>query len=204
MASDDSVIVHDTRRSVTSGIKFDNTQPTNPPLLQITPEIAKQPVPVRRAYVQNGSNLKLVYSYQLKQTAHWYHGHVNAVTGEVEAVNDWTANAIYPVIPVGVASTDAGLIMNVNSADVVLAKASPQGWHKAGVSFTDTRGNNVYAIPNTADPAKNVRPDGGATLDFTPFAPDFTKSADRYTAGGTVQLFYALNHGARPVIPVRV
>ncbi|KAJ3357222.1 Fungalysin/Thermolysin Extracellular metalloproteinase 5 [Allomyces javanicus] len=171
------------------------TTTTNPPMFLITSEIAKKPVPVRRAYVQDGNNLKLVYSYQLQQESNWYHGHVNAVTGDVEAVNNWVAEAIYPVIPVREQNPDHGPIVNVNSAKEVLINASPQGWHKAGpaTSFTDTRGNNVDARPNTADPAKNVRPDGGAALDFRPFAPDFTKNADQYTPGATVQLFYALN-----------
>ncbi|KAJ3358538.1 Fungalysin/Thermolysin Extracellular metalloproteinase 5 [Allomyces javanicus] len=178
-----------------TGTSGDTPPATSPPLLQITSEIATAPVPVRLAYVQDGNNVKLVHSYQLKQTANWYHGHVNALTGEVEAVNDWVADALYQVIPVGVASPDAGPIVTVNSDVVVLANASPDGWHKAGpaTSFTDTRGNNVDARPNTADPAKNVRPDGGASLDFRPFAPDFTKNADQYTPAATVQLFYALN-----------
>ncbi|KAJ3367910.1 Fungalysin/Thermolysin Extracellular metalloproteinase 5 [Allomyces arbusculus] len=171
-----------------------STPTTNPPLFLITSDIAKKPVPVRRAYVQSGNNLKLVFSYQLQQEPNWYHGHVNALTGEVEAVNDWVAEAIYPVIPVHEQNPDHGPIVNVYSAKEVLLNASPQGWHKAGLeAFTDTRGNNVDAIPNTADPAKNVRPDGGAARDFRPFAPDFTKNADQYTPGATVQLFYALN-----------
>ncbi|KAJ3367904.1 Fungalysin/Thermolysin Extracellular metalloproteinase 5 [Allomyces arbusculus] len=167
---------------------------TNLPLLQIKSEIATAPVPVRLAYMQDGNNLKLVYSYQLKQTYNWYHGHVNALTGEVEAVNDWVADAIYPVIPVGERNPeDGGSTANVDSANVILANASPDGWHKADVSFADTRGNNVDAIPFTNDPAKNSRPNGGETLNFRPFAPDFTKNADQYTPGSTVQLFYALN-----------
>ncbi|KNE72648.1 hypothetical protein AMAG_16410 [Allomyces macrogynus ATCC 38327] len=167
----------------------------NPPLFLITSDIAKKPVPVRQAYVQDGNNLKLVYSFQLQQESNWYHGHVNALTGDVEAVNNWVAEAIYPVIPVREQSPDRGPIVNVNSSKEVLINASPQGWHKAGptTSFTDTRGNNVDARPNTADLAKNVRPDGGPTRDFRPFAPDFTKNADQYTPGATVQLFYALN-----------
>ncbi|KNE72650.1 hypothetical protein AMAG_16411 [Allomyces macrogynus ATCC 38327] len=176
-----------------TGTSDDLPPTTNPALFQITSEIAKQPVPVRRAYVQDGNNLKLVYSFQLQQEDNWYHGHVNAVTGDVEAVNDWIANAIYPVIPVGVASPDAGPIVNVNENDVALTYASPQGWHKAGMlAFTDTRGNNVDKIPLTSDPAKNGRPD------FRPFAPDFTKIAGQYTAGATVQLNYVLNSAHDP------
>ncbi|KNE72655.1 hypothetical protein AMAG_16416 [Allomyces macrogynus ATCC 38327] len=160
------------------------------PVFEITSEIAEGPVPVQYQYVQNGNNLILAYAYQLKQTMHWYHGHVNVQTSEIEAVNDWAAAALYPVIPVGQQSPDNGPIVVVDSAAVILANASPNGWH----DDTTTRGNNVNTQPNTPDRNKNVPPDGGADLDFTRYAPVFaTANPNDYAAGAAVQLFYLMN-----------
>ncbi|KNE73228.1 hypothetical protein AMAG_17415 [Allomyces macrogynus ATCC 38327] len=165
------------------------------PVFEIASEIAEAPVPVRYAYVQTGNNLQLVYSLQLQQTMHWYHGHVNVQTGEVEAVNDWASAARYPVIPVGEQSPEKGPLVIVDSAAVVLTNASPNGWHAyTGQTFTTTRGNNVIAHPNTPEENDNGFPDGGADLDFTPFAPVFaTANPKDYAAGSAVELFYLMN-----------
>ncbi|KNE65510.1 hypothetical protein AMAG_11128 [Allomyces macrogynus ATCC 38327] len=165
------------------------------PLFEITSEIAVAAVPVRYAYVQNGNNIKLVYSLQLQQTLHWYHGHVNVQTGEIEAVNDWAAAARYAVIPVGEQSPDKGPLVIVDSAAVTLDNASPLGWHATSVStYTTSKGNNVISKPNTNDDAKNVLPDGSADLDFTKYAPVFaTADPNNYAAGSAVQLFDLMN-----------
>ncbi|KNE65485.1 hypothetical protein AMAG_11104 [Allomyces macrogynus ATCC 38327] len=89
---------------------------------EITSENATAPVPVQYQYVLYGNNLKLAYSLQLKQKLHWYSGHVNVQSGEIEAVNDWAAAARYPVVPVG---DDKGPIVVVDSAAVVLTNALP-------------------------------------------------------------------------------
>ncbi|KAJ3363235.1 hypothetical protein GGF31_001030 [Allomyces arbusculus] len=144
------------------------------PLFEITSEIATAPVSVHYQYVQNGNNLKLAYSLQLKQTRHWYHGHVNVQTSEVEAVNDWAAAARYPVIPAVQECPDSGPIVIVDSASAILTNASSLSWHATSVSkFTMSKGNNVISKPNTNDAANNVFPDGGADLDFTKYAPVF-------------------------------
>ncbi|KAJ3357214.1 Fungalysin/Thermolysin Extracellular metalloproteinase 5 [Allomyces javanicus] len=160
----------------------------------IDTDAAVQPVPVKQAYVQDGNNLKLVYSYQVKQEANWYHAHVNAKTGAVDAINDWVADAKYSVLPVGTENPDKGPIAVVDSSTAVKSNASPQGWHSTGSqSYTDTRGNNINAIANTKTASKNIRPDGGSALDFTKYKPDFTKAAETYTNAATAQLFYMLN-----------
>ncbi|KNE65508.1 hypothetical protein AMAG_11126 [Allomyces macrogynus ATCC 38327] len=165
------------------------------PVFEITSEIAMGTVPVHYQYVQNGNNLKLVYSLQLQQTMHWYHGHVNVQTGEIEAVNDWAAAARYAVIPVGEQSPDMGPLVIVDSASVILANASPNGWHDDSVvKSKTTEGNNVTAQPNTPDGTKNGFPDGGANLDFTKYAPIFASSnPNDYAAGSAVQMFFLMN-----------
>ncbi|KNE66876.1 hypothetical protein AMAG_11353 [Allomyces macrogynus ATCC 38327] len=158
------------------------------PSYEITSDVADDKVPVKYAYVQNGNNLKLVQSFQVKlaDKSAWYHGHVNAQTGEVEALNDWVADAKYSVLPVGTENPNKGPITVVDSSTAVKTNASPQGWHSTGTtSYTDTRGNNIQAQPNTATVLKNVRPSGGSTLDFSAIKPDFTKAATSYTPAAT-------------------
>ncbi|KNE65516.1 hypothetical protein AMAG_19480 [Allomyces macrogynus ATCC 38327] len=160
----------------------------------IDTDIAQKPVPAKYAYVQDGADLKLVYSYQVKQEQAWYHAHVNTQSGAVEAINDWVADASYSVLPVGIENPNKGSIQVVDSSTAVKSNASPQGWHSTGTtSYQDTRGNNIQAQPNTATSSKNVRPSGGSALDFTAYKPDFSKGADQYTPAATVQLFYMLN-----------
>ncbi|KAJ3358557.1 Fungalysin/Thermolysin Extracellular metalloproteinase 5 [Allomyces javanicus] len=165
------------------------------PVFEITSEIATAPVPVHYQYVQNGNNLALASSFQLKQTLHWYHGHINVQTGDVEFVNDWAAAALYPVIPVGQQSPDKGPIVIVDLAAVILANASPRGWHDDTENkYTTTTGNKVAAKPNVPDRNKNNPPDGGADLDFTKYAPVFaTANPNDYAAGAAVQLFFLMN-----------
>ncbi|KAJ3363223.1 Fungalysin/Thermolysin Extracellular metalloproteinase 5 [Allomyces arbusculus] len=169
--------------------------PDAPKEYTIDTDIAEQPVPVKYAYVQDGNNLKLVYSYQVKQANNWYHAHVNAQSGAVEAVNDWVADASarYSVLPIGTENPEKGPIEIVDGSTAVKSNASPQGWHAdASQSFTDTRGNNILAQPNTKA-GNTKRPDGGSALDFTAYKPDFSKPAEQYTDAATVQLFYMLN-----------
>ncbi|KNE72639.1 hypothetical protein AMAG_16401 [Allomyces macrogynus ATCC 38327] len=166
------------------------------PTYEISTDIAASKVPVKYAYVQDGNNIKLVYSYQvqLADGSAWYHGHVNAQTGAVEFVNDWVADAKYSVLPVGTENPNKGPISLVDSSTAVKSNASPKGWHSTGTtSYQDTRGNNIQAQPNTATASKNVRPSGGSALDFSAYKPDFTKAAETYTKAATVQLFYMLN-----------
>ncbi|KAJ3368143.1 Fungalysin/Thermolysin Extracellular metalloproteinase 5 [Allomyces arbusculus] len=166
------------------------------PTYELETDVAAEKVPVKYAYVQNGNNLKLVQSYQVKlaDESAWYHGHVNAQTGEVEALNDWVADAKYSVLPVGIENPNKGSIAVVDSSTAVKTNASPQGWHSTGTtSYTDTRGNNIVAQPNTATASKNVRPSGGSALDFSGIKPNFAVNAEQYTPAATTQLFYMLN-----------
>ncbi|KNE60402.1 hypothetical protein AMAG_05791 [Allomyces macrogynus ATCC 38327] len=84
------------------------------PAFEITSNIAELPVHVRDAHAQVGNNLKLGYSFQLKRMPHWYPGHVNAHTGQVEPVTNWAAAARYPVTPIDEQSPDQDHIVIVD------------------------------------------------------------------------------------------
>ncbi|KAJ3352604.1 Fungalysin/Thermolysin Extracellular metalloproteinase 5 [Allomyces javanicus] len=166
------------------------------PTYTITSDIAAAKVPAKYSYVQDGNNLKLVYSFQLKMASghSWYHGHVNVQTGAVEALNDWASDARYSVLPVGTPNPGAGSFVDVDTSSVIKSNASPKGWHAIdnGESWTYTRGENAFVLaPNNVVPIGS----GSDGLDFTAWGkPDFSKNADQYAMQSAVQLFYDLNY----------
>ncbi|WP_034726896.1 T9SS-dependent M36 family metallopeptidase [Chryseobacterium sp. JM1] len=103
-------------------------------------------------------------------------------------------NASYNVFPLPVEAPTFGQRVLLNSPwDITF---SPEGWHSDGVtSYTNTRGNNVYAYSdqnNTNSPGYS--PDGGSTLNF-----DFPFDEGRYISPFThrdaaiTNLFYMNN-----------
>ncbi|KNE65471.1 hypothetical protein AMAG_11092 [Allomyces macrogynus ATCC 38327] len=165
------------------------------PTYTITSDIAATKVPAKYSYVQDGNNLKLVYSMQVKManTDSWYHGHVNVQTGAVEAINDWVSDARYTVLPIGTVSPKTGPLIDIDGGSVVKSNASPKGWHATNAeSWTYTRGENTFVLaPNNVVPVGS----GSDGLDFTAWGkPDFSKNADQYTMQAAIQLFYEMNY----------
>ncbi|KNE70235.1 hypothetical protein AMAG_15202 [Allomyces macrogynus ATCC 38327] len=133
------------------------------PSYEIMSDVAAEKVPVKYAYVQNGNNLKLVQSFQVKlaNESAWYHGHVNAQTGEVEALNNWFANAKYSVLPVGTENPNKGPITIPNTA-TASKNVRPSGsstldfsaikpdFTKAVTSYTPTATVQLFYMLNSA------------------------------------------------------
>ncbi|NHM05931.1 T9SS type A sorting domain-containing protein [Flavobacterium sp. CYK-4] len=83
--------------------------------------------------------------------------------------------------------------------------ASPRGWHNAntltgttaGLIFTYTRGNNIWAQEDAnGDNGTGLRPDGGASLIFDfPYVNGVsqTQQPTAYTSASTTNLFYMTN-----------
>jgi extracellular elastinolytic metalloproteinase len=68
--------------------------------------------------------------------------------------------------------------------------ASPLGWHNDGLlSYTITKGNNVFAYEDRLGANAGTSPDGGAGLVFD-FPLDLTKQPDTYVKAATTNLFY--------------
>ncbi|REC52330.1 MULTISPECIES: T9SS-dependent M36 family metallopeptidase [Chryseobacterium] len=85
------------------------------------------------------------------------------------------SNASYNVFPLPVEAPSFGSRSVVNNPwDLT---ASPEGWHSTGTaSYTNTRGNNVYAYSDQANAnTPGYSPDGGASRNF-----DFTYAEGRY------------------------
>jgi hypothetical protein len=107
-----------------------------------------------------------------------------------------TANA-YNVFAIPTETPSHGPRVFVNT-DVADKTASPMGWHTvtAGLSYTTTRGNNVYAYEDPDNTNNltglNYSPDGGASLLFD-FPVDFSKQPVTYRDAATTNLFYMSN-----------
>lgn len=103
-------------------------------------------------------------------------------------------NASYNVFPLPVEAPTFGARALVNNPwDLV---ASPEGWHSDGTnSYTNTRGNNVYAYSdqdNTNNPGYS--PDGGSSLTFNfPFADGRYDNPMTYKDAAITNLFYMNN-----------
>lgn len=68
--------------------------------------------------------------------------------------------------------------------------ASPLGWHNDGaLSYTITRGNNVFAYEDRLGVNAGTSPDGGANLVFD-FPIDYSQQPDTYVQAATTNLFY--------------
>ncbi|KAJ2801064.1 hypothetical protein H4R21_002931 [Coemansia helicoidea] len=129
----------------------------------------------------------------VEQDDHWWNAQINARTGKVDSLVDWTNNYVaepeaYRVYPWHVADPSEGERKLVeNPADPM---ASPQGWSRGN----QTAGNNVYAQSN---------PDGGHGWEhnFRPtsaervfdYALDLDKAPASYIEAAVTQLFYTNN-----------
>nr|WP_315027406.1 T9SS-dependent M36 family metallopeptidase [uncultured Chryseobacterium sp.] len=104
------------------------------------------------------------------------------------------SNASYNIFPLPVEAPTFGSRTVVNNPwDLT---ASPEGWHSDGTnSYTNTRGNNVYAYSdqdNTNLPGYS--PDGGSTRNFDfPFADDRYADPFAYRDAAVTNLFYMNN-----------
>ncbi|KAJ2548906.1 hypothetical protein EV175_004648, partial [Coemansia sp. RSA 1933] len=129
----------------------------------------------------------------VEQDDHWWNAQINAQTGKVDALVDWTSQyaadpEAYRVYPWHVADPSVGARELVEDpADEV---ASPAGWSRDN----QTAGNNVYAQSN---------PDGGYGWEhnFRPtsaervfdYALDLDKAPATYIEAAVTQLFYTNN-----------
>lgn len=119
-----------------------------------------------------------------------HHPERTATPGSIRSTADGSS---YRILPWPVESPSHGAFQLVSEPADSLA--SPFGWHDvdgaAGVEYTITRGNNVYALEDTAgtNDQTGFSPDGGNTLTFDfPFDPQASPSANGPAA--VVNLFY--------------
>jgi extracellular elastinolytic metalloproteinase len=157
-------------------------------------------VKVQLGYVQmdNGQRLELAWAYEVDVYDHWWNAYVSATSGEVLALYDWINEANYNVYPIGVNDPEDGPNRHHprhNLPEPHDKDASPLGWHRmteTGTTYTDTRGNNVYAQENWSGGTSwqnNYRPSGGSPLDFD-FTINFNSEPEEYVDASTSNLFF--------------
>ena len=104
------------------------------------------------------------------------------------------SNASYNIFPLPIEAPTFGNRSIVNNPwDLV---ASPEGWHSDGTnSYTNTRGNNVYAYSDQDNAnTPGYSPDGGSVLNFNfPFADDRYANPFTYRDAAVTNLFYMNN-----------
>src|SRR6266542_29310 len=70
---------------------------------------ALSPVKLSQRYLQlDDMSLQLVWDLQIEMENNWYHAHINAHTGKLEALIDWVADATYNVFPHGLNDPSEG------------------------------------------------------------------------------------------------
>lgn len=103
-------------------------------------------------------------------------------------------DASYNVFPLPVEAPTFGARAVVNNPWNLTA--SPEGWHSDGVnSYTNTRGNNVYAYSDQDNAnVPGYSPDGGSGLNFNfPFADGRYDNPFAYRDAAITNLFYMNN-----------
>ncbi|KNE65472.1 hypothetical protein, variant [Allomyces macrogynus ATCC 38327] len=174
------------------------------PTYEISTDIAASKVPVKYAYVQDGNNIKLVYSYQvhLADSSAWYHGHVNAQTGAVEFVNDWVSDAKYSVLPVGTENQGAdqpGGFVDGRQIECVAQGLALERFHQLpGHSWEQYyRATQHGHVVQERAPVRRQR---ARFLGLQ--ARLYQGRRDLHESGNGAALLHA-QHGARSLVPVR-
>ncbi|KXN74711.1 zinc-dependent metalloprotease [Conidiobolus coronatus NRRL 28638] len=154
-------------------------------------------VKAKQALIQDGEgNLVPVWELEVPMDDNWFVAHVKAdyKDNTLLSLVDWVQEAEYTVFPLGINDPEEGDRKKL--VDPHHPIASPLGWHDQGDQgdkFTDTAGNNVYALENIDDNAswkdEYRRSKGGKDLKFN-YPLDLTKSPKEYTDAAVVNLFY--------------
>ncbi|KAJ3232208.1 ammonium transporter [Chytriomyces hyalinus] len=110
---------------------------------------AQQEIRASQKFYQKGSDLALCWDLSVDFGNKWQNAFVNAETGEVVAVNNWTSDfsdATYKVTP-QFQQAPSGSLATIKSPWNL--DASPNGWHVVGgQERNDLLGNNVAAASN--------------------------------------------------------
>ncbi|MCF6300251.1 MAG: M36 family metallopeptidase [Proteobacteria bacterium] len=156
-----------------------------------------KPVPAKLVFALDQlQQPRLAWDLEIQRSDAWWNIRVDAVSGDILAKDNWTAQESYGVFPIPYESPGAMGASHQVVVNVADAIASPFGWHDtdgiAGAEFTDTRGNNVSAQDDIdGNNSGGLRPDGGALLEFEfAFDPNLEPAEGENLEVGIVNLFY--------------
>eukprot|EP00004_Rigifila_ramosa_P011859 TRINITY_DN2540_c0_g1_i1.p2 TRINITY_DN2540_c0_g1~~TRINITY_DN2540_c0_g1_i1.p2 ORF type:complete len:616 (+),score=132.78 TRINITY_DN2540_c0_g1_i1:9-1856(+) len=154
-------------------------------------------IEAKAAYLQlEDGSLVLVWEMVVQTEDDWWDCAVT-MDGSVEMMVNWVADGgTYNIYDPPVNDPNDGVRSIARDPEDLTP--SPLGWHNqgsAGPTFTDTRGNNVYAQENwdgSSSWENNYRPDGSNSLVFD-FPVDFTQQPRTYADAAITNLFYVNN-----------
>ncbi|KAH8101640.1 Fungalysin metallopeptidase-domain-containing protein [Cristinia sonorae] len=149
------------------------------------------PAPTLEYLAKEDGTASLTHVFQVRNEdgTTWYEAFVDAHTGELVSITDFTANAAYRVIPITSHSPVDGFKTVTDPQDTT---ASPRGWHSNGNSITtETAGNNAISYIGKH---KNTTAQSGPGLQFIykhdpSKEPFHGKNAD----AARVNAFYVVN-----------
>jgi extracellular elastinolytic metalloproteinase len=154
--------------------------------------ISLDDIPFELALLQVDGTLRLTHNMVIRTIDHWFDVHVDANSGEIHAMFDWSSDSVFDVY--GIPVTDPLQGARQKLQDPEDRSLSPLGWNCQDLTncYTTTIGNNVYAQTNPTGGSSwlnNYRPDGGQSLNFD-FPVDFTKDPSIYKDAAVSNLFY--------------
>ncbi|KAF2676204.1 extracellular elastinolytic metallo proteinase [Lentithecium fluviatile CBS 122367] len=146
---------------------------------------------VKRAYFSTNRDLFLTWRIELDMEENWLLAFVDATTGEVAGVVDYTNGASYEVYPWGSMNpTESSRRVIVNPENEA---SSPFGWHSTGTeNYTTLRGNNVYVKAGFQSSQYYTDASSPSLLFSYPYSPAIT-DPQSYALASATQAFYTLN-----------
>ncbi|KAF5332497.1 hypothetical protein D9611_005472 [Ephemerocybe angulata] len=175
-------------------------------LHDVVPKIEKQlegtynnqPISLEYLALPDGSAaLVHVIQIQNQEVNSWYEAFVDAHSGELLSITDFTADAAYRVLPIQKKDIREGLELLQNPQDPL---ASPKGWHwYQKKNTTITSGNNVVSYKHTEKLDLNMLGIGPATqsssgqvFDYT-YDPNSAPSSSVNLNAARTNAFYIIN-----------
>jgi PKD repeat protein len=184
------------------------------------PIVGDDAVSAYLSYWNSAEGIRLVWSVSLPTESDWWLVHVDAATGKVAAVENYTVHCLFDKkgaasVPSSKAFAEAPVVLDASYRVIPFPGESPQhapfewlsnpsdslasplGWHDtdgiAGPEFTITRGNNTHVYEDQNDDNEpGYSPDGETDLVFDfPFSAD--SSISHNASAAMVNLFYAAN-----------
>ncbi|KAH6901627.1 metalloprotease [Coprinopsis sp. MPI-PUGE-AT-0042] len=129
--------------------------------------------------------LTYVAQIQNEEENKWYEAFIDAHTGELVSVTDFTAEASYRVLPINKKIITEGLELLSNPQDTI---ASPNGWHASGTTL-NTSGNNVVAYESSTSTGLTSQSAANA-FDYT---YNTSAAPSSSLAAATTNAFYVIN-----------
>ncbi|KAH8103011.1 Fungalysin metallopeptidase-domain-containing protein [Cristinia sonorae] len=149
------------------------------------------PAPTLEYLAKQDGTAALTHVFQVRNedASTWYEAFVDAHTGELVSITDFTAHASYRVIPITSQSPNDGFKVLKDPYDKA---ASPRGWHSTGGSPTsETAGNNAISFKGKK---RNTTSQSGRDLQFIyEQDPSLEPTAGKNIDAARVNAFYIVN-----------